>query len=269
LGVRVVTYNLHAGVDGYGRANDVVDSAVALAPDLLFAQEVWRGAHDQFTALTERLGLTGEFVQLGVGDRVTAAVGGRGWQSPLALVRGEEGLYFDERREITRHQRTRRLAAPGREAGVWGLALLTNLAIEDVHVEYLDQLARDKVRRAVIVARLHDGERPLVAVAVHGAHLTHGSLRQFRQVAHRLDQIEPTTPVVVGGDFNCWRPLLRTVFPRWRTGVRAKTWPAWRPHSQIDHLLLRGEWSVTHRDSVRGPSDHRALVLDATLGVSR
>ena len=50
--MRVVTYNVHAGVDGWGRANDVIDHAVTLQPDLLFAQEVWRGDNeDQFVAL--------------------------------------------------------------------------------------------------------------------------------------------------------------------------------------------------------------------------
>ena len=110
--MRVVTYNLHAGVDGYGRANDVVDSAVALTPNLLFAQEVWRGqTEDQYDELVQRLGLRGEFVELGAGDRVTQAVGGRGWQSPLALLLGEDGLYFDERRELTEHQKRRRREA--------------------------------------------------------------------------------------------------------------------------------------------------------------
>jgi endonuclease/exonuclease/phosphatase family metal-dependent hydrolase len=264
--MRVVTYNLHAGVDGYGRANDVVDSALALAPNLLFAQEVWRGEEeDQYAALASGLGAEGQFVELGAGERVTTAVGGRGWQSPLALLRGEEGLYFDERRALTAHQLARRGTAAGRQSGVWGLALLTSLRIESLEVEFLPQLRRDKVRRAIIVARLRDATTTFSAVAVHGAHLTHGSLGQFRLVARRLDELAKAGPVVVGGDFNCWRPLLRTVLPGWRSGVRAKTWPAWRAHSQIDHLLLRGAWHVSDRRSVNGPSDHRALVLDATV----
>ena len=72
-------------------------------------------------------------------------------------------------------------------------------------------------------------------------------------------------PVVVGGDFNCWRPLLRTVLPGWRSGVVARTWPAWRAHSQIDHLLLRGSWTVSGPRAVRGPSDHKALVAELAL----
>lgn len=264
--MRVVTYNLHAGVDGYGRANDVVDSAVSLQPDLLFIQEVWRGrAHDQYQDLATRLDLRGAFVELGTGERVTGAVGGRGWQSPLALLRGEEGLFFDERRELTNHQKKRRAVAVGREEGVWGVALLTNRPLHSFTIESLPQLRRDKVKRELIVARLSDGGHEFFAVSVHGAHLTHGSLLQYRHVARRLQQLSNELPVVVGGDFNCWRPLLRTVLPGWRSGVRARTWPAWRVHSQIDHLLLRGNWTIVSSHAFRGPSDHKALVMDATV----
>jgi endonuclease/exonuclease/phosphatase family metal-dependent hydrolase len=180
-------------------------------------------------------------------------------------LRGEAGLYFDERRNLTNYQRAQRDQAAGRQMGTWGLALVTRLPIESLDVEYLPQLHRDKVKRAVIVARLRDGDHSFFAVAVHGAHLTHGSLWQFHQVADRLDELSRELPVVVGGDFNCWRPLLRTVLPKWQSGVRARTWPAWRPHSQIDHLLLRGSWRTTRHFAVNGPSDHRALVLDASL----
>jgi endonuclease/exonuclease/phosphatase family metal-dependent hydrolase len=264
--VRVVTYNIHAGVDGYGRANDVVDSAVALRADLLFAQEVWRGdVEDQYRELADRLGLAGEFVSLGVGDRVTKESGGRGWQAPLALLRGEEGLYFDERRELTAHQRATRPRARGRENGEWGMCLLTNREVVDLHVEHLPQLRRDKVRRALLVARLRDGDQEFLAVGLHGAHLTHGSLLQYRHAARRLDEIAGSTPMIVGGDFNCWRPLLRTVLPGYRSGVVARTWPAWRAHSQIDHLLVRGPWELAGAHAVTGPSDHRALVVEATL----
>lgn len=262
--MRVVTFNLHAGVDGYGRATDVVDFAASLRPDLLMAQEVWRGTReDQFDELRARCGLEGHYVPLGEGQRSTTAAGGRGWQSPLALVRGEVGLFFDERRPLTAFQRRVRDAATDLEGGTWGLALLTNRPIDSLVVTELPQLARDKVRRALITARLADASTPFTAIAVHGAHLTSGSLGQYRHVQrHAHDQLA-AGPVVMGGDFNCWRPLLRTALRGWQSGVRAKTWPSWRPHSQIDHLLLGGSWQRGAGYAARGPSDHRALVLEA------
>jgi endonuclease/exonuclease/phosphatase family metal-dependent hydrolase len=262
--MRVATYNIHAGVDGYGRGNDVVDSAVELRPDLLFAQEVWRGTgEDQYQELSDRLGLKGTFVSLGTGERMTNAIGGRGWQSPLALLRGEVGLFFDERRELTAHQQTVRAAATGREAGQWGVALLSSLPIESIELVSLPQLRRDKVERSLVVAKLSYEGRDFYAVAIHGAHLTHGSLLQYRHVARKLDELSAQLPVVVGGDFNCWRPLLRTVLRKWTSGVKARTWPAWRAHSQIDHLLFRGPWKLSNPHAVTGPSDHKALVVAA------
>jgi endonuclease/exonuclease/phosphatase family metal-dependent hydrolase len=261
----MVTYNIHAGVDGYGRANKVLDSAVQLAPDLLFAQEVFRGDEDQYELLRSRLQLDGKFVNLGAGERMTTARGGRGWQSPLALIRGEEGLFFDERRELTGHQKHVKERTVGREAGHWGVALLTSLPIVSISVDELPQLRRDKVQRFLLVAELTLGDKNFYAVGVHGAHLSHGSLLQYRHVARRLDELSQRLPVVVGGDFNCWRPLLRTVLRNWQSGVRAKTWPAWRAHSQIDHLLFRGPWRLDQPHSVKGPSDHKALVVEAEL----
>ncbi len=268
--MRVVTHNLHAGVDGYGRLTAVVDATVAIKPDLLFAQEVWRGPdEDQFDALSQRLGLNGRYVALGNGERVTHEDGGRGWQSPVALLRGEEGLFFDERRELTSFQRRRLAEAKRREPGSWGVALLTNLPVDELSVRELPQLRRDKTRREYIVATLSDGDQKFHAVSLHGAHLTHGSLGQYRVLRRALDELSATAPVIVGGDFNCWRPLLRTVLPQWRSGVRAKTWPSWFPHSQIDHLLVRGPWSLKDPHAVRTPSDHRALVMEATLMAGR
>ena len=263
--MRVVTYNIHAGVDGYGRGNNAVESAIGLAPELLFVQEVFRGPTDQYEQMRTTLQLEGTFVSLGSGERVTGAPGGRGWQSPLALLRGEEGLFFDERRELTSHQLAVRATAQGRESGHWGVALLTSLPIVSLTVDELPQLARDKVHRFLIVAELVANDQHFYAVGLHGAHLSHGSLLQYRHVARRLDVLSARLPTVVGGDFNCWRPLLRTVLPRWRSGVRAKTWPAWRAHSQIDHLLFRGPWKLSNPHAVTGPSDHKALVVDAHL----
>jgi len=264
--VRTVTFNIHAGVDGYGRATDALEGLMSLAPELLFVQELWRGDEvDQYSILETRLNLRGAYVPLGEGERVTAQPGGRGWQHPLALLHGEEGLFFEGYRELTPRQIARLEVANGREVGSWGVALLTSCEIVSLETRPLTQLRRDKVRRALIIARLrHDGH-DFYAVALHGAHLSHGSLWQYREVARHLDVLSDELPTVVGGDFNCWRPLLRTVLRGWRSGVRARTWPAWRPHSQIDHFLLRGPWRVTNARSFNGSSDHRALVMDATL----
>ncbi len=264
--MRTVTFNIHAGVDGYGRVTGALDELIDLRPDLVFVQELWRGdTLDQFVIIRDKLNLQGDYASLGEGERVTAQPGGRGWQQPLALLHGEEGLFFEGYRELKPRQAERRQKVQGLESGSWGVALLTNRQILSLRIEPLTQLPRDKVRRALIVAKLRDEDREFYAVALHGAHLSHGSLRQYREVAAHVTALSDELPTVIGGDFNCWRPLLRTVLPGWRSGVRRKTWPAWRPHSQIDHLLLRGDWIVDNARSSNGTSDHRALVADLHL----
>ncbi len=260
--MRVATFNIHAGVDGWGRRQDAVAVAVALEANLLFVQELWRGEFDdQVVDLTSgSLRLVGE-VPLSQCERVTGASGGRGWQSPLALLRGDSGLFFSERVPLSARRQRERGAAVGVETGTWGVGLFTDLEVVSSEIIHLPQLRRDKSRRAVIVARLRDSSHEFYALAIHGAHLSHGSLVQYRFLQTLIDGLDPL-PMILAGDFNCWRPLLRCVLPRWRSAVRRRTWPAWAPHSQIDHILLRGSWRVAGARSVNGPSDHRGLVAD-------
>jgi endonuclease/exonuclease/phosphatase (EEP) superfamily protein YafD len=100
---------------------------------------------------------------------------------------------------------------------------------------------------------------------VHGAHLTHGSFHQYRRINEIARGLDPELPMIIAGDFNCWRPLLRLLLPGWRTLVRERTWPARHPHSQIDHILGRGPWDPLGGDASDGGSDHRALVANLSL----
>ncbi len=264
--MRVATFNLHAGVDGWGRPTRVLDHVVSLNADLLILPELWRSPdEDFFESLKARLGMDGVFVALATGQRVTSGTGGRTWQPLLAHLNGERGLFFDEHRALSKAQRVRRATSNGVQDGEWGLGLLTRLEILDIRVESLGRLPREKVKRALIVATLRDGDRTFYALAVHGAHLSHGSYRQYRRVTAIVDALDPDLPVLLGGDFNSWRPLLRILLPGWRSLVNARTWPARTPHSQIDHLLVRGPWEALGGFASDGGSDHRALVADVRL----
>ncbi|HEV2426949.1 MAG TPA: endonuclease/exonuclease/phosphatase family protein, partial [Acidimicrobiales bacterium] len=252
--MRVVTFNLHAGVDGWGRRTAALATALDLAPDLLIAPETWRGDDgDDFVATLAEAGLSGEFAELARAERVTGALAGRGWQPWSAHLTGEHGLHFTEHRALTQRQRARRDDAR-REAGAWGLGLFTRLPLDSVAVEPIERLPRERVRRAAIVARLRLGERPFGVVAVHGAHLSHGSFIQYRRVRELVAGLDPALPVILGGDFNSWRPPLRAFLPGWADLARARTWPARHPHSQIDHLLARGPWRVVASGSRDGGS---------------
>lgn len=265
--MRVATFNLHAGVDGWGRPTRVLDLVKELDADVLILPELWRAddGPDFYEDLSTSLGMEGAFAPLARAERVTSGEGHSSWQPRLAHFIGERGLFFREHRELTKDQLARRALIEHFETGTWGLGLLTRLPIEDINVIPLGRLPREKVTRALIVARLLDGERPFYALAVHGAHISHGSYRQYRRIGEIARALEPGVPVVVAGDFNCWRPLLRVLFPGWRTLARGRTWPAQRPHSQIDHILGRGPWVARRSFTRDGGSDHLALIADIEL----
>lgn len=265
--MRVATFNLHAGVDGWGRPTRVLEVVKALDADVLMLPELWRSDEgaDFYDDLASSLAMSGGFAPLARGERLTTGVGGATWQPRLAHFTGERGLYFDEHRALTAVQRSHRARADTLESGTWGLALLTRLDVEDVRVVPLGRLPREKVERALVVARLREHGRSFFAVAVHGAHLSHGSHRLYQRVNAFADTLDPTLPVLLGGDFNCWGPLLRVLLPGWRELARARTWPAARPHSQIDHLLGRGTWTSHGTFTRDGGSDHLALVADLSV----
>jgi len=263
LTVRVATFNLHAGVDGWGRRTRAVDVAIEIDADVLIAPETWRGddGDDVYATLSAALDYQGVFAPLARAERVSTGTGGRGWQPSLAHFSGEHGLFFTEHRDLTPSQRQRhRRGEP--ETGTWGLSLLTRLAVEQIRIEPIERLPRERVRRAVIIATLREGDRRFHVVALHAAHLSHGSFIQYRRVRELVASLDPSLPVILGGDFNSWRPLLRLFLPGWTTLARARTWPGPRPHSQIDHLLGRGAWRVLGAGSRDGGSDHRALYAD-------
>lgn len=265
--MRVVTFNLHAGVDGWGRPSSALEHLISLAPDVAICPEMWRGddGSDFAETLTASLALRGKFVALARAERVTTGSGPRRWQPLLAHFTGERGLYFREHRELTPQQSAHRRSRPDVETGEWGLGLFTVLPIHSIEVKSLGRLPREKVRRALIVARLEFDGRPIYVLALHAAHLSHGSPLLFRRVARVVNTLDPRLPIILGGDFNCWRPLLRLFLPGWNSLARGRTWPAGHPHSQIDHLLARGPWRLLHATTSDGGSDHRALCADVAL----
>jgi endonuclease/exonuclease/phosphatase family metal-dependent hydrolase len=101
-----------------------------------------------------------------------------------------------------------------------------------------------------------------------GVHLTsrlpYGPPTQLRRLRPQLP--DEGRPAIVAGDCNFWGPGVTGLLPGWSRTVRGRTWPARRPHSQIDHILVRPADGVEVVDSAVLPpvgSDH--LPVRATL----
>jgi endonuclease/exonuclease/phosphatase family metal-dependent hydrolase len=98
-------------------------------------------------------------------------------------------------------------------------------------------------------------------IDVHlSSRLPYGPPIQLRRLAAQLPP--PGRPGIIAGDCNFWGPGVQSFLPGWRRAVRGRTWPAGRPHSQIDHILVRAaDGTEVLRGEVLPPlgSDHRAV----------
>ena len=67
-------------------------------------------------------------------------------------------------------------------------------------------------------------------------------------------------PQILAGDFNFWGPPVGLMFHGWKRAVRGRTYNARNPHSQIDHILVRGGIEPLDGEVLAPtPSDHRPI----------
>jgi endonuclease/exonuclease/phosphatase family metal-dependent hydrolase len=72
-------------------------------------------------------------------------------------------------------------------------------------------------------------------------------------------------PAILAGDANWWRTTLPVWLPGWRPTVRGATYSSRRPHSQIDHVLMRGGVECVAAAVAESPSSSDHLAIRATL----
>jgi endonuclease/exonuclease/phosphatase family metal-dependent hydrolase len=67
-------------------------------------------------------------------------------------------------------------------------------------------------------------------------------------------------PQILAGDFNFWGPAVGAMMRGWQRPVRGRTYNSRRPHSQIDHILVRGGIEpLVGEVLAANPSDHRPI----------
>jgi endonuclease/exonuclease/phosphatase family metal-dependent hydrolase len=94
-----------------------------------------------------------------------------------------------------------------------------------------------------------------------------GPVRHMLSLRRELDR-EESMPDIIAGDFNFWGPPIDRLLPHWRRTARGRTYPSHRPHSQIDHVLVRHDIEVVAAEVLPAtPSDH--LPVRAVLRVPR
>jgi endonuclease/exonuclease/phosphatase family metal-dependent hydrolase len=272
--VVIASYNVHGGVDGWGRPYDVVEACRAIGADVLVLQESWRADGEASVAeqVAGTLGYVATELTFSRGRIFAPPVDGvPGWGPPF-WSRDRHGMRLDRRRSAAPNGS--RPPAPARPAvrGTWGIAVLTRPTVAATRTIDLGQLPTDPARRGAVVVDLaleHDGCHPsLSVVGTHMSHLTQGSPRHLAKLRRAIRDLVQG-PAVLAGDMNLWGPPLSTLLPGWSRAVRGRSWPTWssRPLAQTDHLLVTRAVRVVHGEVVPvSGSDH--FPVRATLEIT-
>lgn len=230
----VASFNLHWGVDMRGHPFDVLGAVQALDADVTVLPESWRPGD-----------------QPAVIDELARTIGAELHDIPFMSDRNPA--------------KPRRLRVGDGPAGTCGLAILSRLPVRRVQTVTLPKAPGDVIeQRQAIILDVEVRGRPIAVAGIHASHRLWGSLPQLRALDAAL--ATRAVPSVIAGDCNMWGPPIQAVLRNRRRAVRGRTWPAWRPHSQIDHIWIDDRLDVV--DSRVGPSvgsDHRAV--RATLRV--
>lgn len=150
------------------------------------------------------------------------------------------------------------------------IAVVTHLPVLQVETFRLPKHRRDKSAERDVIAVLIQAPwgAPVWILGVHmSATVPHVPIHNLLNLAHFLTELEQTGhPVIISGDFNLWGWWVRAIHrKRYRRAVRGRTWPSYRPHSQIDHILTRKTLKVVESGVLPvGFSDHRAIYATIT-----
>jgi endonuclease/exonuclease/phosphatase family metal-dependent hydrolase len=160
------------------------------------------------------------------------------------------------------HDQVRLVAREGPAGdGDWVVAVLSRLPVRAAEVVPVGpQLPRDPGRRAVVRAVVDAGGGvPFTVVGTHMPLLKDPVWRLAPAVRAALPGTD--TLAAFAGDMNMWGWCVdRLVGPGWRRAVRGRTYPAHRPHSQTDHILVNAPVTVVSAEVVpQVRSDHRPV----------
>ena len=265
----VATFNLHAGIDGWGRPFDVVQACLGLGADVLVLQENW--TPEEGPGLAAAVAASGGYevreARLSgalMFAPVARARAARRWEPARRDQRSARPLWVCDEKTLQKVRR-RRLAVEA-TFGSWGIAVLSRLSLRSAATVDLGGLSRDSPgRRAAIFVEVDVDGTPLTVVGTHLAHFLHGAPVMWDRLRRLLPSADE--PAVLAGDMNFWGPPVSLAFPHWRRAVHARTYPSWRAHSQIDHIFLtRAVRALSGGTAAVGRSDHLPLRARLAFG---
>jgi len=263
-------FNMHCGIDGWGRPYDFVGVIAGFAADVIVLEESWTPEDSdasQAAQAAARLGYQVVEHVLGEGRRVRPNPdAGDSWIKQPSWTPANRALFMDGiKPQPLKVQRLARWQEA--ERGQWGIAVLVRpgLPIEATRLLHMGVLRADQVRRAALVVDLTAEGRPISVAGTHMSHLHFGSHRNWAELRSQLRH-GARPDAVLAGDMNTWGPLVHVFIPGWRRAVIGRTWPAWRPHSQIDHIMVRGALRPRGGEVLPDAgSDHRPVRVELAI----
>ena len=271
----IANFNMHCGMDGWGRPYDYLASIAALDADIVVLEETWTADEDgagagagQAERAARHLGYKMVAHTIGEGRRIRPQPDADDrWIAQPSMRDRNRALFLDGVRPVSRGIRSLQRWQEA-ELGSMGIAVLVRpeFPIEASRVLELRRLKADRMRRAAIVLDLTVDDRPISVGGIHMSHLLQGSPRHFAELRRRL-RTEARPDAVLAGDMNSWGPPVRLFMRGWRRAVIGRSWPTWRPHSQIDHILVRGAVRpVAGAVFPHSGSDHRPIRAELEIG---
>lgn len=210
--LRVVSYNIHKGVQGLGPARRLEIHNLALAieqfdADIVCLQEVrkhHRRLSEQFTQWPDLP------------------------QADFLAPEGYEAVYRTN--AVTRH-------------GEHGNAVLSRWPVLECRHE--DMSDHRFEQRGLLHTRVQVARRDVHVIVVHFGLIPASRLRQVAQLGRYIErEIPAAAPLVVAGDFNDWGTRIEREMHamglRSADTQRCPTYPARLPVVQLDHVYARG-----------------------------
>ena len=229
----VAAFNAHWGIGQFGRFHgvrfDVARIVRGFDADLVVVPEAWRDENG--VGVLDSLrddGYQVETMQL----------------MPLALRRRR---YNSDRHGVPRD-------------GTWELAVCSRFAVLDRRLIPVGTVSGDPPgARNALALTLAIGDAPVDVIGLHASSKFY-KLAPLKHLLTLRRGLAPGGPQIVAGDFNFWGPPVALAMRGWKRPVRGRTYPARRPHSQIDHVLVRGGIRIVGGEVLgETPSDHRPI----------
>ena len=236
--LRVVTYNIHKGVQGFGPARRLEIHNLALAVEMLDADII---CLQEVRAANRR-------------EARHFAAWPNQPQAEFLAPEGYEAVYCSN--AVTQH-------------GEHGNALLTRWPV--VSWRHEDMSDHRFEQRGLLHVQLRAYERLTHVIVVHFGLLPASRAWQADRLKRYIArQVPRAAPLIVAGDFNDWGTRVRRILGLGTLeafeGAHTCTYPARLPIVQLDHIYVRGltpaALAVPRGRVWRRMSDHLPLIAD-------